>query len=709
MSEAASGRAADEVELAGAVDQVGLRRIFGWVKLAGAAPRRLVVSVAANGRVLRREAADLYREDVRQAGFGDGCHGFDFALADGEIAPGSVVTVAVEPAHGLARQVVFEQALFDLERLGLDLAAAFGAEPPPAPNAAASLHIDVTDLLVYFDHHRRVSGIQRVQCGYIANLLAMPKVMARAGFCLQASDGSGYRAVAAAEMTPLLAAVQGKAGADGAAWQAALQRLLDPRRRAAPCFAPGHVLLVLGAPWVRGDYFAAVAAARREHGVRYVQLFYDLIPTLLPETCDSGLVHGFNRALAGMLRHADHVLAISRHSLADLRRLAAACEVAMPPASLVPLGAAPEYGPARKARPADAAFLARHGLEEYVLCVGTLEPRKNHLYLYRIWKRLAAELGAATPRLVFAGRLGWHIEELQRTLRASGNLDGRILHLPEPSDGELATLYRGCLFTVFPSLYEGWGLPVAESLRYGKPVVTSSVSAMPEAGGDLALYVDPLNVESGYACIHALLTDRAALRARAGMVRAGYRPTGWPMATRSLVRRLAAVERGGAAAALPELPAGRAWQFAALSARAPQGTPERVIRHELERLALAELLDGPGWVGVESWGARARGQALLAFRSPPIPGLLAYLALRGADPGEEVTLTVRLGAEDVATIAVAPGQTRLLRLALPAGADIRLALVAGAPGQGIGLAGLFLCAEQDAAARLTYLESQLAG
>lgn len=133
----------------------------------------------------------------------------------------------------------------------------------------------------------------------------------------------------------------------------------------------------------------------------------------------------------------------------------------------------------------------------FVLCVGNLETRKNNWRIATAWQMLRDSLPAESmPRLIFAGRSGWMNDDFDQFAKSTGNLGGYIQVVSGPSDSELAFLYRNCLFTVMASLYEGWGLPVGESLSSGKTAVISNVSSLPEVGGDLVRYCDPLSASS---------------------------------------------------------------------------------------------------------------------------------------------------------------------------------------------------------------------
>jgi glycosyltransferase involved in cell wall biosynthesis len=106
-------------------------------------------------------------------------------------------------------------------------------------------------------------------------------------------------------------------------------------------------------------------------------------------------------------------------------------------------------------------------------------------------------------------------------------LDGRIRFVPSPSDAALAALYRGCLFTVFPSLYEGWGLPVTESLSFGKTVAASNRASIPEAGGAFCSYYDPEDVHEAYAVIRGLIEQPELVAAMEAKIAKQYRPATW--------------------------------------------------------------------------------------------------------------------------------------------------------------------------------------
>jgi glycosyltransferase involved in cell wall biosynthesis len=286
----------------------------------------------------------------------------------------------------------------------------------------------------------------------------------------------------------------------------------------------GDVVLVFGAPWSHPGYARLIRGLRDRHGLRVAMLVYDLIPLRRPEWFDGRLVPLFRHWFETILPLCDRVFAISAATARDLEDHARARGLALRrPVVQLPLGTALGQsgagGPGIRALPAPGT---------YVLIVAIIEIRKNHLLLFRIWRRLLDELPRdQVPTLVFAGRIGWLVGDLMAQIANTGHLGGKLVIVESPTDAELAVLYRGCLFTVFPSFYEGWGLPVTESLAAGKPCLISDRTALPEAGGALARSFDPDDANDAYAKIRAVILDRDDLSRWQARVVAEFKPVPW--------------------------------------------------------------------------------------------------------------------------------------------------------------------------------------
>ena len=217
-----------------------------------------------------------------------------------------------------------------------------------------------------------------------------------------------------------------------------------------------------------------------------------------------------NLTLPLYCRRANHIIAVSECTRRDL---IAAYHLPPQKITVIDEAAAPRF----RLQPPDtvAAVRARYRLpDRYLIFVSTIEPRKNLARLLAAFETLRAE--GLTDSLVIVGRRGWLYDDFFARLERSPARDAVIFPGYVP-DADLPPLYAGAQACVFPSLYEGFGLPVLEAMACGTPVVTSSTSSLPEVGGDAALYFDPADVEQITETTRRLLRDpalREEMRAR---------------------------------------------------------------------------------------------------------------------------------------------------------------------------------------------------
>jgi glycosyltransferase involved in cell wall biosynthesis len=249
--------------------------------------------------------------------------------------------------------------------------------------------------------------------------------------------------------------------------------------------------------------------------VRTVFTFHDAIYALLPK------YHlPMNRIYLGLmmprfLRRADAIITISECSRRDAGRLyGISAERLHVIYEGVDLRFRPVEQPERLAE-----VRRRYGLAgEYLLAVGTIEPRKNLSMLLDAFLAVRTQTGRQDLRLVVVGKKGWLFQSFFRRLAELGLDDGTQVVFPGyVSTEDLPALYAGAACFVFPSLYEGFGLPVLEAMASGAPVVCSNASSLPEMAGDAALMVDPSNTAGFASAIERVLADgdlRSQLRAR---------------------------------------------------------------------------------------------------------------------------------------------------------------------------------------------------
>jgi len=236
---------------------------------------------------------------------------------------------------------------------------------------------------------------------------------------------------------------------------------------------------------------------------RVVVTFHDMTFFLYPQMHLLYKRIFFRTMIPLTARRADALIAISESTRADILRI---LRIAPSRVTTIPYGIAAHFQPRTDAREREAFCQQRNIPRPFVLYVGNLEPRKNLPLLVRAFARLVTS--GLPHHLVFAGARGWDDAALFTTIEELG-LSARV-HLPGyVPQSELPYLYSAADLCVYPSLYEGFGLPVLEAMACGVPVITSTISSMPEVTGDAALLVEPNDVDALADAMRRVLTDRA--------------------------------------------------------------------------------------------------------------------------------------------------------------------------------------------------------
>ena len=241
----------------------------------------------------------------------------------------------------------------------------------------------------------------------------------------------------------------------------------------------GDVLVQLGSPWIDQGVLLATERAAAQ-GVAIVAYLFDLTPV-------HGAGHsievatGFRRYLAFLASSHARVATISQATRKDFD--AHLTERGLP----IPPGQATGLPPGL--RPDSSESGSMPWPRSYVFMVGTIEARKGHLTAFQAWQQLPV---GSRPDLVCVGRWGWGSEEFREQWQEAGEGSSGVHVLADGvDDRQLADLYAGCLATIYPSRWEGWGLPVSESLAFGKLPITTNVSSLPEAGAGMAVLIPP--------------------------------------------------------------------------------------------------------------------------------------------------------------------------------------------------------------------------
>jgi glycosyltransferase involved in cell wall biosynthesis len=255
------------------------------------------------------------------------------------------------------------------------------------------------------------------------------------------------------------------------------------------------------------------------HRMRGLYFVHDLIPILYPQFSRAGETAKHEARLAMIATHARAVLVNSAATRDELLAYWNERGTKPPPIRVAPLGVD---------RPASPSpFVSPRASTPYFVMLGTIEPRKNHRLLLDVWKQWVASDPHNAPRLVLAGRRGWENQAVFQLLDRSPELAAHLIECPGLNDAELAALLRGACALLNPSFAEGYGLPVAEALASGVPVIASALAAHREVGGDCADYLDPRDIDAWQQRMHAFTEENSSVRTGVLERIVQYTPASW--------------------------------------------------------------------------------------------------------------------------------------------------------------------------------------
>lgn len=593
--------------------------------------------------------------------------------------------------------------------------------------AAKIVLFDVSDLIQYFKSARSPTGIQRVQICSISSILDQEHQAAESAIvCFTIARDFWI------EIPPHLFHELARLALSGGsltdpAWQDALKELDTTLELGPPYeFSGGETLINLGTSWWLTNYFLMIRLAKTQYGIKYIPFVHDLIPIMTPEHCTKQLSQDFINWIIGVFYHADGYLVNSRATAADLQKVAALLGHSISEPRVVRLDSGFDSRQPAKRSFEETPISAYVDLPKgpFVLFVGTIESRKNHLLAFNVWLELIRRRGErATPTLLCVGNEGWMTEAAMGRLNASEQLRRRVRIIRRVSDGELRRLYCDCLFTIYPSSYEGWGLPVTEALSFGKAVVTAANSSLPEAGGDLVDYFDLLSPADMLEKVERLIDDHHYRQGREAAIRAQFKTRSWSAIAAEIVEHAVAVSQQHALSGIEghehwvwPLPA-QPCRYYSLARNNQRSVWPGMIGGEMYRM-------GSCWWDPDDWGTWTKqGLARLAFRPPAEDAdIVLYLGLLGP-PIAKTRYRVRLleGEGSVRRGELPAGETRWVAITIPRqelpnglihiGIDTvgvaNLAEIVADERRvvSVGIRGFYFCREDHLAARLRFLEA----
>lgn len=613
------------------------------------------------------------------------------------------------------------KALEQKLRAGIEAAQAVSEyELQHPPEQVTHLVFDISDLVGYFNNARLPTGIQRVQIEVISALIVRPMPGVHVSVCTFSQARDHWTKVHEPLFLKLcrLALVSGDVA--DPTWKVAIEDLKTAIDLGAPAaFERGAYLVNLGTSWWLQNYFLQIRQAKELYGIHYIPFVHDMIPIMTPEHCTTPLTQDFISWVLGAFSHADHFLTNSRASQKDLIAVARTLGYKLDERNVhvVPLNAdfrKPDSGVSRH------QTLSRYGLKEgqYVLFVSTIESRKNHLNTFKAWLTLIQKHGInRVPRLVCVGNRGWLNDEVFAKLASSPELQARVVMLSGVSDPDLANLYRSCAFTAYPSTYEGWGLPVTESLCYGRPVILSDASSLPEAAGDFGVYFKLGDQADFVAKLERLIFDLGYRKGLEERIQKEFKPRPWEELGFEIAAQIGRWFKDDNLSPdttiVPQVDLGRYYWF--------RRVEETSIYPGL--VAPEIFRTGDGWWQPDDWGTwtkRRGGRLKLAVGSAK-GRLRLIIGLLGLST-EHNDVTITAGGAVIGSERLGQSQTRwlsllvseqhyadgILEIALAGSAAEDFAVTTGGVDirhVSMGLVGLMLCEETDTKARTDFIEA----
>jgi glycosyltransferase involved in cell wall biosynthesis len=340
------------------------------------------------------------------------------------------------------------------------------------------------------------TGIDRVELAYARELLSKPgDNVSFAAMTAWGAFGLVPRARAKAFVDALAAQwFAGKAQREAVRVADGICRsiwLSDERALHARLRRQADKVIYLNVSHHHLDRPATIERLKDRVGALFVPIVQDLIPIEFPEYQRPKQEAAHHRRIATVTRLADAVIVTSQATANLLKpRMAAAKRDAPILVSHLGLDLPPEPTPppANIPRP-------------YFIVIGTLEPRKNHLLLLKLWRRIALEEGDAAPHLVIVGRRGWENENVVDMLERCPSIRGKVHEFGKVTDSEVCGLIQGAQALLFPSFSEGFGLPLIEALALGTPVLCSDIPPFVEVGAGAPEFFDPLDGPSWHRAI----------------------------------------------------------------------------------------------------------------------------------------------------------------------------------------------------------------
>jgi glycosyltransferase involved in cell wall biosynthesis len=383
---------------------------------------------------------------------------------------------------------------------------------------AGEIWLDISRLL-YNVLRGKITGIDRVEIAYAEHLLGAVPDQTR--FVAYDYWSGSFRMLNRGRAVRLIQAIT-------PAWNAGTMRTIRSLAGRAflgslstspvvPAYAGGDRPVYINVSSHPLHLVERIGKMTERTGALFVPLVHDLIPIAFPEYVPPQWVAYHQARIRTIADYADGVISNSAVTTAALREYVPAL-----PIETVPLGVGALFSQARDRFPP-----GQPGARPYFVVIGTIEPRKNHLLLLNVWRRLVKDLGDSAPELMIIGRRGWENEQVLDMLERSRDIKDHVQECGMISDGAMTDLLAGARALLLPSFFEGYSLPVVEAITMGVPVICSDIEVHREVGKTVPDFIDPLDGAGWLRAIKDYARPDSAARAAQLQRIQGWRSPCW--------------------------------------------------------------------------------------------------------------------------------------------------------------------------------------
>lgn len=295
-------------------------------------------------------------------------------------------------------------------------------------------------------------------------------------------------------------------------------------------FENGDLVFISWGEWWDENFLKMLEQAEAEQDVKVIPIVHDVLPFTLTPHFSGHSTDSLKEYCKRIIPISALVLCVSNATLTDLKMWLKNQNIVVPTMKVFREG--DDFDFKKPIMPSDKVFKeSKLKGNDFIVCVGTVEAKKNHTLLYYVYK-LAKSRNISLPPIIIIGRRGYKTEIVEEFMTTDPEVKGKFIFLHNATDENLSWLYDHSLMSIFPSFSEGWGLPVAESVARGVPCIASNTTSLPEVAPGYARYFTPSSTDE---CL-ALIQDTLKPRTQQSMRRQyeSYKQTTWDESFREI-------------------------------------------------------------------------------------------------------------------------------------------------------------------------------